>query len=365
MNELIVLENLTPAVVFTERGGDPIIDKIRDEVLSVDRDISTEEGRKSVASLAHKVARSKTFLDEMGKTFASDLKKKTKAIDTERARIWDALEAIQKEVRQPLTDFENAEKNRIDFMERTILHIINCGIGIIGDAPQPIGLCLRELEVKIVIDDSFKEFKDRAIKARDESLAKLNSALEKQMREAAEREELDRLRKAEAERLQWEREQAIKAEAAENARRIAEEKAASEALMAAQKAEADRRAIEQQKRDAEERERNAVAAQNAAEEKAVLDAKAAQERADREKEVAIKAERERIEAARRAEAEAAEKREADIKHRSAINNAALAAVVKIIKAVNVTKTHAETEDEAKAVIEAIARKQIPHITISY
>src|ERR1700744_4077654 len=98
MSELIVLESLTPATVFTQGGGDPVIEQIRQEVLSVDRDISTDEGRKNVASLAYKGARSKTLLDEMGKTFAADLKRQTKAIDTERARIWDALEEIQKEV---------------------------------------------------------------------------------------------------------------------------------------------------------------------------------------------------------------------------------------------------------------------------
>lgn len=355
MNELAVLENLTPATVFTEGGGDPIIDKIRDEVISVDRDISTPEGRKLVASLAHKVARSKTFLDEMGKTFASDLKKQTKAIDTERARIWDALEAIQKEVRQPLTDFENAEKQRIDYMERMILHIINCGAGIIGDAPQPIALCLRELEEKIVIDDSFKEFKDRAIKARDESLLKLNAALERQMKEAADREELERLRKAEADRLQREREEQLKAAAAHKARREAEEKAASDALVAAQKAEADLRAIEQQKKDAEDRERNAIAAQKAAEEKAVADAKAAQERADRDRDAAVKAERDRIEATQRAEAAAAEQREADKKHKAKVNNAALKALVDA----------GISEENARIAIEAIALRKVPHVSISY
>lgn len=128
MSDLIVLEQLTPATVFKEGGGDPVIEQIKQEVLSVDRDISTEEGRKNVASLAYKVARSKTLLDEMGKTFAADLKKQTKAIDNERARIWDALEALQKQVRQPLTEFEDAETSRIQEHEGTLLKIESSAI---------------------------------------------------------------------------------------------------------------------------------------------------------------------------------------------------------------------------------------------
>lgn len=70
--ELISLENLTPAVIFKEKGGDPIVEQIRKEVMAIDRDISTPEGRKNIASIAHKVARSKTFIDEIVNTIVCD-----------------------------------------------------------------------------------------------------------------------------------------------------------------------------------------------------------------------------------------------------------------------------------------------------
>jgi colicin import membrane protein len=61
---LAVIETMTPAKLFEPGTIDPLIERIKTEVRSVAIDTSTGSGRKACASLAFKVARSKTFIDK-------------------------------------------------------------------------------------------------------------------------------------------------------------------------------------------------------------------------------------------------------------------------------------------------------------
>lgn len=65
--ELIVAENLNPAELFDGKGLDPILQKIKDQVSGLVPNLETAAGRKEVASTAHKVAKSKVLLDDLGK----------------------------------------------------------------------------------------------------------------------------------------------------------------------------------------------------------------------------------------------------------------------------------------------------------
>ena len=112
-NALALIEPKNAAQYFTANGLDPVFEKIREQATGLVTDISTDKGRKEIASLAYKVAKSKTAVDDMGKQLVSGMKEQVKAIDAERSRAWDAIEAIQKQVRAPLTEWENAEKERV------------------------------------------------------------------------------------------------------------------------------------------------------------------------------------------------------------------------------------------------------------
>jgi colicin import membrane protein len=115
MNALVSIDvaTLTPASVFAPGGMEGIISKLEAEVRAIDRDITTPEGRDAVKSLAYKVARSKTALDDMGKELVADIKKQAGAIDADRKLARDRLDALKEEVRGPLTQWEEAEANRI------------------------------------------------------------------------------------------------------------------------------------------------------------------------------------------------------------------------------------------------------------
>lgn len=114
MTDLIKQELLTSAI-FTEEGRlSTIIDTVKHMVNKFEPDITTEKGRKELASFAFKIAKTKTAIDGIGKDQVSDAKKAIKEIDNKRKFARDTLDEIKEEVRKPLTDFENAEKERIE-----------------------------------------------------------------------------------------------------------------------------------------------------------------------------------------------------------------------------------------------------------
>jgi hypothetical protein len=362
--ELVISKALDPIEVFTSNGLDPILERIERETLSIALDMSSAKGRKEIASLAHKVAVSKTTLDKLGKDLVSGWKDKAKKVDAERARAWDRLEVLQKQVRQPLTEWEEADKQRVERHEANLAEIVNSGPFTLQNW-QTLSVEVMRDRLAEVQKDAELDWQEFSVKARAaiESTSKaINSAIEKRASYDAEQSELARLRNEEAERKQRDHEERLKAEAAEAARKASEEKAKRQAEVEAKRvamekaqAEAERLRIQRQKEDAETRaakaeadriaveqkaahdkelaEQRAAQAEHdriAAEKKAKDDARIAAERAATEKKAAEEAaalrERHRIEAQQIAVAVAAAKREADKKHQAAVHNAALQAL---------------------------------------
>lgn len=353
MNTLVTIETLTPAVIFAPGGVESVISKLEADVRAFATDVSTEAGRKAVASLAYKVARSKTALDEMGKDLVADLKTQTGKIDAERRIIRDRLDALRDEVRKPLDDFENAEKDRVAGHEDALATILAaCDL---SPEAGPAAINNRLGAVRDLSQRDWQEFSARATATIDTARKALEMALALATRREAEAAELARLRAEQVAREQAEREAKIAAEAAEGARVAAETKAAREALEAAAKAEEERRRVEKEKDDAIARAEKEEADKKAAAAKAERDAKEAAEAAERNLLAAIEAERKR--AADDAAKEATEKarREADKAHRAKFNNEALAA----LEALSFAK------EPSQLLVEAIARGAIPHVTINY
>lgn len=351
--EMVVLDKLTPAVIFAPGGVDDILAKIAREVRAQQTDISTKAGREAVASLAYKVARSKTALDKMGKELGESHYKSWKAITSERARIEKELDALKDEVRKPLTDWENAEKDRIASHEKAISDIE--GMTQFDAPPTAADIKFRLDAFMALPPRDWEEFAKRGEAADAATTNTLKRMYDEAVKREAEIAELERLRAEQTAREQKERDDRIAAEAAERARAEAEAKAKREAEEAAAKAEAERQRVEREKAEAIARAEKAEADRKAAAEKAERDAKEAAEAAERNRLAAIEAERKRVaDEKARIDAETA-KREADKKHRAKINNEALAALVLL---------GVETE-LGKVVISAIARGEVPHVKVNY
>lgn len=355
MNELVELDKINAIEVFTGQGLDPLLEKIHAIVDAFKADTSTVGGRAEIASLAHKVARSKTFLDEQGKTLVGDWKSKSKAVDVERKRMRDDLDALKERARRPLTEYEEVERGRIEVHELRIK-------GIWDTANQmPLewdSLPLDEMRQHLVWveavpmgDEHWEEFAGKAAEAKDAALAATRTAIEKRETLDAERAEVERLRQEAEERRAEEARQAVEREAKEReeqARREGEEKARKEA-------EEQRLAAEKAKEEAESRAAQAGVEAKAAAEKAEQDRIAAAEQATRNEELAARRERDQIEAEKREAEEAARKREADQKHKKSVDGSA----VLTLENLGVSKKAAEK------VISVIAAGLVPNVRITY
>jgi hypothetical protein len=119
MSTLTILGNkaLAATTVFASQESlSSILMDIREEVCKEVPDLSTAASRKRISSLAYKVSKSKTALDELGKQLVAEWKAKSAAVDKDRKRVRDELDALRDEVRKPLTDWE-AEQERIAFLK--------------------------------------------------------------------------------------------------------------------------------------------------------------------------------------------------------------------------------------------------------
>jgi hypothetical protein len=325
---LAKIDGITVTEMFTPGFMDPILAAVRTEVMSqaAKLDISTEENRKAIASIAYRVAKSKTFVDAQRKSYVGEQKKKLAAIDAVGAQIWTVLEGIQREVRQPLTEWEDKETARVKAHEDAVAEIWAMKPHLYPDIPS-LEAAIKTLEA--IKPDTFEEFKAPAMGARAETLDILRGELETRRKAAADQEELERLR----------------AESSERARQDEIEAAANRARESAEKAqrEAEARAEEAQKRLESEQQAAARRAEEAA-----AESKRAAERA-------VEAERERVAAEERAAQEAAEARAANIAHRNTINAEIERSLIDLDL----------SPELAERVVAAIANDKVPYVHIDY
>ncbi|MBD0019708.1 hypothetical protein [Klebsiella pneumoniae] len=318
--DLVVIEKKNAMAVFTNNDQlDPLIEAIEKEARSLVPDVTTKKGRDAIASMAHKVARSKTYIDNAGKDLVAELKALPKQIDESRRVVRERLDALKDEVRQPLTEWE-AEQERIKAEE-----------------------AMNEMHAEaLVMNEEF----DRQLAARIES----DHEMALLMNDTFDREQADKAAEAERQRIAHEEE--IKRLAAAAAAREVEQRAQREREEAAH-----REAV--LKAQAEQAERDRIAAEQKAEadKKAAVEAerRKAQEEADR-----IRREAEQREQARLAEekrkADEQARREADVKHRKAVGT-------EIVKALLANTSL--TRDQAIEVLTAVKYGRIPHTGISY
>lgn len=342
--ELIPLTNINPVEVFEGDSTkiEELIALVENSARSLIPDVSTEKGRKAIASTAYNVARSKTAIDDAGKEYASDLKSRIKIIDARRKSARDSLDALRDEVRKPLNDYEAAEAARIEGHTRLINDFMERGNDAANWMDRSLESLRHDMDVlKSTDPSSMEEFEDRAREVISESIEKISVAIDKKRDYEQEQAELEKLRKEAAEREEKERQ-----EAAEKARKEREEQIRREA------AEKERRAAEERELRLKKEKQAAIEAKERAEREAI-EAKA------REKQAAEEAERraqEELEARKAREKAEQEARERNTRHKGECNRAAADAISEVAKCSPAT---------AKKIVTAIAQGKIPHISIEY
>lgn len=371
-----------PAALFDEPSMlQALLDEGERSIAEFKVDLTTEKGRKAIASFARKFATRKTSLDEAGKDLNSGLRKKIDVVDELRRKLRDGLDKQRDKARAPLDEYEQKESDRKAYVTET-RNLYAEAMRLSADASLfEVEAMVRRVEERALHPEMLGDLLETARAECAAAISHLAGVAFKIKKFEADQEELERLRaeKAEAER------KAAEAAAAEAKKKADEERIAAAAKRAAEEAvEAERkkaqeaaaavereRAAEQAKRDKE------AAAERAAQAKAIADAEEARRQADAKAQAAVdeanrkaKAAEEALEAERRAEAAkvaAAEKakaeqarldaeRQRNQEHRSRVMKAAKEAIM----------DHGGIkEDAAKQIVLAIVGGSVPHVSMEF
>jgi len=409
ITSLAVIETASAALVYAPGALTALVDKLKQEVRAqlATLDVSIPKDRARMISLSARVATAKVKLDKMGDSLIEEHRAVVTAVNADRKTMRDDLDAFKVEVRKPVTDLENAEKERVAAHEEVIRQIE--ALGCLGCPLNLEEIEARAGQVSTLADRDWQEFKQRAVGAKVMAMEALSEAQDRAIEARRLREQAERLEAEARERAIKEREEA----AAKAAKEAAERRAEEQARIAREAAERERQRVDNERIEAEARAKQAEAERIAAEQKAERDLKeaahravlAAQEAADSERR-AIAQERQRLadqqveaaraaaaaEARRIAEAEAAELAQqkalklADIERIAAIAKERLRMEDEQREARIAAETRAKNKahrlkidnevlgaivaldipmDRAQDLLIAIAKGAVPHVTISY
>ena len=221
---------------------------VEKKALGLVADTSTKEGRSQIKTAARQLASVKKKVDDIGKQVVAELKALPNVIDDNRKKWRESMEALQDEIRKPVTEIEEREK--------AVEAICNTHLNLAFAGSAEIEAEIKKLEETPLTEEKWKEsLKDAtlAISGEINALKVLRDAALKKEEDARQLEEL-KAKQAEAERII--REQKIKEEAERRAKEEAEARAAAEkARLEREKAEAERRAAEAERKAQEAKER--------------------------------------------------------------------------------------------------------------
>jgi len=386
-------------ILLDAQKFDQFYDKVKGETDAHVPDVSTPAGRQAIKSLAFRVTKTHTTLKSASLELTEAWRKQTAAVNAARGPMIERLTKLAADVRQPLTEWEEAEAARVQ-ANRDVIDGIRAD-AVVKDDDTAASVAERGRLVWAMAFDAPQWSEDEAVEAgdaKDATVAVLVAAQKRLKVEEAEKAELAALRA--------EREERIAREAAEQAERervAAEEQAERERVERERQAQADaeeaervrvaelerreREAADKARRDAEEaaaaaqRERDAAAERERAAERAEHERQLAAERAERERiEREAEVERQRIasearaaEEARQREAEAIEaerqrvkaekdeaaridaERQANREHRGNVQREVKEAFM----------TCGISEDDARKVVLAIVAGNVPHCTVAF
>ena len=206
--QALALVRTDPAsVILDEKRWERFFAAIQEDLRKEPSDLSTEKGRKAVASKAYKVTQTKTAIDTAAKKMKS-------RINDRQKEIYDTLDRLAIETRAPLTAWEEHEKSRLAKCKEITDRILRMSQIAWDDTSDGVinRLCeieMLELDPKVFLDDL-----EQAQETLRQAVETMNAAIERLEKEEADKAELKRLRDLEAKRV---------ADEAAEAKRVADE----------------------------------------------------------------------------------------------------------------------------------------------
>lgn len=347
--EVTALPSLPAA--YTAESLEDLFAKVKAEVEAHVPDIETVEGRKHIKSLAAKISSSKTAIDKPLRDYLREIKALPKVVEKNARESVERFDALRDATLKPLSDAQAAQDAIIERMDEIVRLCSQDGLQSDTLALWQAEACTIEVETTF-----WPELVKKAKASVDGAIAVVESTLARILKEEAQAAELERLRKESEENTRRERDRLIAEEAARKAQEEERQRAEQRILDERNKAEQDRLAKLKAEQDKAEAEQRLAAQQEQAKRDAELAEQQGKERERIAAENAKKQAEEQQALALQRQKEDEEKRAADKSHRVAINRAALADLI---------AQASLTEEQAKAVITAVAKGLVANMKVIY
>lgn len=193
--DIATIVSKNPILVLTDaKKADEFLAHVKSEVEAFAPDLSTKKGRDAVASFAFKITRSKTAIDDAGGKMVA-------GINAARNALKKKLDEYRDLARKPLTDWETVENERLEWCNDLLSRLRSAAL-------LPLGTTIEEAEKKLATvqgfdlpKDKLQELYDTAEAAQKEAVETLERGITQLKEQAAQREELERLKRQELERL--------------------------------------------------------------------------------------------------------------------------------------------------------------------
>lgn len=351
---LLKIEDITadnaPAI-FGHNSLSRFVELARAEVVGEVPDLTTDKGRKRIASLAATVARSKTAVDAAGRAYLKKLKEMPKGIEAELREFITAMDALRDEVRAPLNEYEAEQEAKKAVVQEAMDELTNYyTLPDEGCDSQAIRFRYAQLQSPAPTVEVFGDRLEEAVTKQQYGLGILSKALDERLKFEKDQEELVESRRKIA---ALEEEARIKA--------AADKAVEDERQRVAQEQQAQRDEDARKVREADERAQRAEQGRQAVERQAELER---QQSAQREEQARLDEQRRQQDEAAEAKRQQ-EAREANRAHCGAINKAALEALLAVNMSADGQPESFLSQAEAKAIVTAIIRGQIPAVGITY
>lgn len=362
---IVTIEDVTidraPAI-FGHNSLSRFVEAVRAEVVGEVPDLTTDKGRKRIASLAATVARSKTAVDGVGRAYLKQLKGLPKIIEAELREFEADMNAVRDEVRKPLNDWEAEQEKAKAVVQEAMDELTNYyTLPAEGCDSQAIRFRYAQLQSPAPTVEVFGDRLEEAVTKQQYGLGILSKALDERLQFEKDQEELERLRREAAARAEQDRINEAAAKAVEDERlRVAGEQQAQREADALRIQQA-----EQQAREAEQRAQQAEQDRIATEQRAEHARQQAEQRQQQAADLAREQEQRRQQEEQAEQQRQAQAREANRAHCGAINKAALEALLSVNMSAEGQPESFLSQTEAKAIITAIIRGQIPAVAITY
>lgn len=219
-----------PILLMTdEKALDSYLAALRADVDANPGDVKTAKGRDQIKSQAAEIGRKKTAIDKERLRKTEEWRTMTATVNAAGKVVKERMQALQDEVRAPLTAWEESEEARQNEVNEILTDMRQAVIIQVGVGSDELRERLDRIRGRNLSDETFGPRIHEAVDLRDEAVAALQAAIERIEQEERDRAELQRLReerelreKEDADRA-WQEQEARDKEEADRAAAAAEE----------------------------------------------------------------------------------------------------------------------------------------------